>query len=54
MDDQKDRRSPDRRIRPERRSGVDTRTEEQKKVQGERRSGVDRRSGTGARDKPRV
>jgi hypothetical protein len=34
----------ERRSRKDRRSGVDTRTEEEKKAVGERRSGIDRRS----------
>jgi curved DNA-binding protein CbpA len=41
--DGKERRSTDRRAEKDRRSGVDTRTEQQKAAQGERRSGVDRR-----------
>jgi curved DNA-binding protein CbpA len=39
----KERRSSDRRATKDRRSGVDTRSPEEKAAQGERRSGVDRR-----------
>jgi hypothetical protein len=38
-------KSGERRIRVERRSGVDTRSEEEKRLSGERRSQIDRRTG---------
>ena len=48
-DDKK--RSGDRRTMKERRSGIDTRSEEEKRLAGERRSQVDRRSGQDRRAK---
>ena len=49
MDEQQARRSHDgRRARADRRSGIDTRTDEQKQLQGERRSGKRPAFGRGA------
>jgi hypothetical protein len=45
------KRSGDRRITKERRSGKDTRSEEEKRLTGERRTQVDRRSGEDRRAK---
>ena len=49
MTDRETKFDADKRIRVERRSGVDTRSEEEQRMTGERRSQIDRRTGTASK-----